>query len=73
MVLPIVERLADSDYDDRLDIVNECVDVDLDALVVERPEKTGLPLQVRDLVWTIDAPPSKVREEFRLMPRWWPC
>jgi len=73
VVLPVVDRLADGAYDDQVDVVDERVGADLDALVAELPEKTGLPLNTRTFVGVIDAPPSEVREEFRSMERWWPC
>ena len=72
-VLPMVDRLADGDLDDQVGAVDERVDVDVDALVAELPEKTGLPLQTQEFAGVIDAPPAQVREEFRSMPRWWPC
>ncbi|ELZ35385.1 hypothetical protein [Halorubrum tebenquichense] len=73
VVLPVVDRLADGDYDDQVDVVDEHVGVDVDALVAELPEKTGLPLSTQTFVGTIDAPPAQVRAEFRSMERWWPC
>ena len=77
-VLPVLDRLADSDYDDELDAVDDRladagVDVDLEAAADALPEKTGLPLNARTFVGTVDAPPAEIREEFREMERWWPC
>lgn len=73
-VLPMVDRLADGDYDEQLDVVDDRLglDVDLEAATELLPEKTGVPLQAREFVGTLDAPPSVVREELRLMPRVWP-
>jgi len=71
-VLPVVDRLADGEYDEQLDIVDDHVDVDLDDLVAGLPEKTGLPLNTRTLVGTIDAPPTEVRAELRSMERVYP-
>ena len=73
VALPVVDRLADGDYDDQVDVVDERVGADLDALVAELPEKTGLRLNTRTFVGTIDASPAQVRAEFRSMPRWWSC
>ncbi|MFC7323265.1 hypothetical protein ACFQMF_01595 [Halorubrum rutilum] len=44
-VLPIADRLADGDYDEQLDVVDERVGVDLEAVADALPEKTGVPLQ----------------------------
>jgi hypothetical protein len=71
-VLPIVDQLADGDYDDELDVVDERVGVDLAAAADALPEKTGVPLQAREFVGTIDAPPATVREELRAMERVYP-
>lgn len=71
-MLPVVDRLADGGYDEELDRVGEHVDVDLEAAADALPEKTGVPLQERELVGTIDAAPAEVREELRSMPRVWP-
>ena len=43
-----------------------------DELAAELPEKTGLPLQARELAGTMDAPPAVVREELLGMERVWP-
>lgn len=71
-VLPVVDRLADGDLDDELDVVDERVGVDLAAAADALPEKTGMPLQAREFVGTIDAPPFQVRTELRSMPRVYP-
>jgi len=71
-VLPVLDRLADGELDNELDVVDDRVGVDLEAAVDALPEKTGLPLQAREFVGTIDAAPSEVREELRSMPRVWP-
>ncbi|WP_235271400.1 hypothetical protein [Halorubrum saccharovorum] len=71
-VLPIVDRLADGDLDEELDVVDEHVDVDLEAAADALPEKTGLPLQAREFVGTLDATPAVIREELRSMPRVYP-
>ncbi|EMA69329.1 hypothetical protein C461_03173 [Halorubrum aidingense JCM 13560] len=71
-VLPIVDRLADGEYDDELDVVDEHVGVDLEAAADQLPEKTGMPLQASEFVGVLDAPPAVVREELRSMPRVWP-
>jgi len=71
-VLPVVDRLADGDYDDELDVVDDRVGVDLEAAAEALPEKTGLPLQAREFVGTIDAAPAEVREELQSMPRVYP-
>ncbi|AGN33830.1 hypothetical protein HALG_00042 [Halorubrum virus CGphi46] len=70
--LPIVDRLADGDYDEQLDVVDDRVGADLEALAEQLPEKTGLPLQARELAGTMDAPPAVVREELLGMERVWP-
>ena len=71
-VLPMVDRLADGDLDEELDVVDDHVGVDLEAAADQLPEKTGMPLQAREFVGTIDAAPAEVREEFRSMDRVWP-
>jgi len=73
VVLPIVDRLADDDYDDQMDVVDERTPIDVSAPVEQLPEETGLPLRPEEFAGVIDAPPSEVRAEFRAMPRWWPC
>ena len=72
VVLPVADRLADGDYDEELDAVDEHVGVDLAAAADALPEKTGLPLQAREFVGTIDAPPSEVRAELRSIERVYP-
>jgi len=71
-VLPIVDRLADGDYDEQLDVVDDRVGADLDELAAELPEKTGLPLQAREFAGTVDAPPAVVRDKLREMERVYP-
>lgn len=71
-VLPVVDRLADGDLDDELDVVDEHVGADLEAAADALPEKTGMPLQAREFVGTIDAAPAVEREELRSMPRVYP-
>jgi len=71
-VFPLVDRLADGDYDDELDVVDERVGVDLEAAADALPEKTGMPLQAREFAGTLDAAPSEVRAELREMPRVYP-
>jgi hypothetical protein len=71
-VLPLLDRLSDGDYDDELDVVDDRVGVDLEAAAEALPEKTGVPLQAREFVGTIDASPSQVRTELREMPRVYP-
>ena len=71
-VLPIVDRLADGDYDEQLDVVDDRVGADLDGLAEKLPEKTGVPLQAREFAGTVDAPPSAVRDELRAMERVYP-
>jgi len=73
VILPIVDRLADGDYDEQVDVVDERTPIDVSDTVDALPEKTGLPLQPVEFVGVIDAPPGVVRGEFRSMPRWWPC
>jgi hypothetical protein len=72
LVLPVLDRLADGDYDEELDVVDERVGVDLEAASDALPEKTGLQLNARTLVGTIDAPPTEVRAELRSMERVYP-
>ncbi|WP_017344594.1 hypothetical protein [Halorubrum sp. T3] len=72
VVLAVLDRLADGDYDDELDVVDERVGVDLEAAADALPEKTGLQINARTLVRTIDAPPSEVRAELRSMERVYP-
>ena len=72
VVLPVLDRLADGDYDEELDVVDERVGANLAAAADALPEKTGLQLNARTLVGTIDAPPSQVRAEFRSMERVYP-
>ena len=72
LVLPILDRLADGDYDEELDVVDDHVGVDLEAAADTLPEKTGLRLNARTLVGTIDAPPSEVRAELLSMERVYP-
>lgn len=55
-----------------VDDVDERVGVDLEAAADALPEKTGLQLNTRTLVGTIDAPPAEVREELRSMSRVYP-
>lgn len=71
-VFPVLDRFADGDYDDELDVVDDHVGVDLEAAADSLPEKTGLRLNTRTLVGTIDAPPSEVRAELRSMSRVYP-
>ena len=71
-VLPVLDRLADGDYDEQLDAVDERVGVDLEAAAEQLPEKTGVPLQAREFVGTIDAAPAEVRAELRSMERVYP-
>jgi len=71
-VLPVVDRLADGGYDDRVDVVDDRVGADVEALVEQLPEKTGMPLQAREFAGTIDASPTVVREELLGMDRVWP-
>jgi hypothetical protein len=71
-VLPLLDRVSDGDYDAELEAVDERVDVDLEAAADALPEKTGVPLQAREFVGTIDAAPAEVRAELRLMERVWP-
>ena len=71
-VLPIVDRLADGDYDEQLDVVDEQVGADLKGTADALPEKTGLPLQAQEYVGVMDAPPADVRAKFRLMERVYP-
>ncbi|OYR68167.1 hypothetical protein DJ78_14580 [Halorubrum ezzemoulense] len=71
-VLPVLDRLADGDYDEELDVVDERVEIDLEAAADALPEKTGLQLNARTVVGTIDAPPSEVRAELRSMERVYP-
>jgi hypothetical protein len=71
-VLPVVDRLADGDYNAELDSVEEHTAIDVSAAADALPEKTGLPLQAREKVGVLDAPPGDVREELRSMPRVWP-
>jgi len=70
--LPVLDRLADGDYDEELDVVDDHVGVDLEAAADALPEKTGLLLNARTFVGTIDAPPSEVRAELRSMERVYP-
>ena len=72
VVLPVLDRLADGEYDEELDVVDEHVDIDLEAGADALPEKTGLQLNARTLVGTIDAPPAEVRAELRSMERVYP-
>ncbi|MEZ3163263.1 hypothetical protein ABNG03_00175 [Halorubrum sp. RMP-47] len=72
LVLPVVARLAGGEYDDVVDTVDDRTAVDVEAAVDELPEKTGLPLQAREYVGTIDAPPAQVRAELRSMERVYP-
>jgi len=76
-VLPVVDRLADGDYDAELDTVDDRladagVDVDLEAAADALPEKTGLLLNARTFAGTVDAPPEVVREELRSMEQVYP-
>ncbi|WP_228841088.1 hypothetical protein [Halorubrum sp. AJ67] len=73
MALPIVDRLADGDYDETVDAIDEHTSIDVSSAVDKLSEKTGLPLNTRTFVGVIDVPPSEVREEFQSIPRWWPC
>jgi len=72
LVLPVVDRFADGDYDEQLDVVDERTPIDVSELGDQIPEKTGVPLQAREFAGTIDAPPAVVREEFRAMERVYP-
>jgi len=76
LVLPVLDRLADDEYDDEyddeLDVVDDRVGLDLEAAADALPEKTGLRLNTRTLVGTVDAPPAEVREELRSMERVYP-
>ncbi|MDB2283673.1 hypothetical protein PM038_00085 [Halorubrum ezzemoulense] len=72
VVLPVLDRLADGEYDDELDVVEGHTAIDVSAAADALPEKTGLQLNERTLVGTIDAPPSEVRAELRSMERVYP-
>jgi len=72
LVLPVLDRLADGDYDEELDVVDDRVGVDLEAAADALPEKIGLRLNTRTLVGTIDAEPSEVRAELQSMSRVYP-
>ena len=61
-VLPYVARFGAGEYP----AVDDLTDVNLAEQV---PEKTALPLQDRELVGTVDAPPAAVRDELRSIPR----
>jgi hypothetical protein len=61
-VLPLVDRLADGDYDDELNAVGARAPVDLAAVADALPEKTGLPLQAREHVGIVDDCPATVRK-----------
>jgi len=63
-VLPLVGRFARDEIE-----TGTAIDDVADAL----PEKTAMPLQARELVGTIDAPPQRVREAFRTQARVWPA
>ena len=71
-VLPLVDRLADGDYDDELEAVEGHTSIDVSAAADALPEKTGLPLQAQEFVGTIDAAPAEVRAELREMERVYP-
>ena len=71
-VLPVVDRLSDGDYDDVVQEVDTRTPVDISAAVDALPEKTGVPLQAREFVGVVDAPPAEVREEFRSIERCYP-
>ncbi|WP_308201058.1 hypothetical protein, partial [Halorubrum ezzemoulense] len=71
-VLPVLDRLADGDYDEELDVVEGHTSIDVSVAADTLPEKTGLQLNARTLVGTIDAPPSEVRTELRSMERVYP-
>ncbi|OYR51528.1 hypothetical protein DJ73_13105 [Halorubrum sp. Ea1] len=71
-VLPVLDRLADGNYDAELEAVDEHTSIDVSAAADALPEKTGVPLQAREFVGTIKAPPSVVREELRQMERVYP-
>jgi len=72
LVLPVLDRLADGEYDDELEAVEGHTSIDVSAAADALPEKTGLRLNARTLVGTIDAPPSEVRDELRSMDRVYP-
>jgi len=63
-----VIELVEADRDGRVRPPEPTVEDAAEAL----PEKTGVPLQAREFVGTIDAAPGVVREELREMPRVWP-
>jgi len=71
-VLPVVDRLADGDYDDVVDDVDALTPGDLDGVVDTLPEKSGLPLQPREFVGVIDAAPAEVRKDVRSIERCYP-
>lgn len=72
VVLPVLDRLADGDYDEEIEAVEGHISIDVSAAADALPEKTGLQLNTRTLVGTIDAPPSEVRAELRSMERVYP-
>jgi hypothetical protein len=72
LVLPVFDRLADGDYDEEIEAVEGHTSIDVSAAADALPEKTGLQLNARTLVGTIDAPPSEVRAELRSMERVYP-
>jgi hypothetical protein len=70
--LPVLDRLADGDYGDGLETVEGHTSIDVSAAADALSEKTGLQLNARTLIRTIDAPPAEVRAEFRSMERLYP-
>jgi hypothetical protein len=72
LVLPVLDRLADGEYDDEIEAVEGHTAIDVSAATDALPEKTGLQLNTRTFVGTIDAPPSEVRAELRSMERVYP-
>lgn len=66
----MLDRLADGGHDEKLDVIDERVGVDLKAAADALPEKTGVQLNTRTLVGTIDAPGSGAGRGMRSDEQW---
>jgi len=71
ILLPLVHRLGSDNAPHAFTATDDAVNaVDVSELV---PEKTQLPLQDREFVGVVDAPPATLRQFFRETDQWWPA
>lgn len=71
ILLPLLHRLGGENAPHAFTAADDAIKhVDVSDLV---PEKTQLPLQDREFVGVVDAPPATMRQYFREQDQWWPA